>query len=62
MNITLYVVQYNDRYGNGDKTLEIIVNSRKDFLTWLKKHNQERDASPEKKEEFDLIPLSLFVK
>lgn len=62
MNTTLYVVQYNDRYGNGDKTLEIIVNSRKDFLTWLKKHNQERDASPEKKEEFNLIPLSLFIK
>jgi hypothetical protein len=62
MNTTLYVVQYNDKYGNGNTNLEVIVSSYKDFLVWLKKHNQERDGSPEKKEEFDLIPLSLFTK
>ena len=59
---TLYVVQYNDKYGNGDKkTLEIIVENRKQFLEWLDEHNKNRGGeNPEEEEEFDLIPLQLF--
>jgi hypothetical protein len=58
---TLYVVQYNDCYGNGDKKLEVIVKTRKDFLDWLDKHNASRDAEPEGQEQFDLIPLQLYT-
>ncbi len=63
MTNTLYVVQYNDRYGNGDKkTLEVIVKNRNHFLEWLDEHNESRGGSePEGEEEFDLIPLNLFV-
>ena len=59
---TLYVVQYNDRYGNGDKKkIEIIVENRNHFLEWLDENNNCRGSEPEGKEEFDLIPLELFV-
>jgi hypothetical protein len=63
MTNTLYVVQYNDCYGNGDKkTLEVIVKNRNHFLEWLDEHNESRGGSePEGEEEFDLIPLNLFV-
>ncbi len=63
MTNTLYVVQYNDRYGNGDKkTLEVIVKNRNHFLEWLDEHNESRGGSePEGEEEFNLIPLNLFV-
>jgi len=59
---TLYVVQYNDCYGNGDKKkLEIIVKNRNDFLEWLDEHNESRGGSePEGQEEFDLIPMHLY--
>jgi hypothetical protein len=68
MTKTLYVVQYNDCYGNGDKKLEVIVESHEDFKNWLKIHNEERkldyltndDFVEEHEEEFDLIPLNLF--
>jgi len=39
---TLYVVQYNDCYGNGNKTLETIVESYEHFLHWLKEHNEAK--------------------
>jgi hypothetical protein len=59
---TLYVVQYNDRYGNGDKKkIEIIVQNRNHFLEWLDENNDCRGSEPEGEEEFDLIPLELFV-
>ncbi len=46
MTNTLYVVQYNDRYGNGDKkTLEVIVKNRNHFLEWLDEHNESRGGS-----------------
>ena len=63
MSTTLYIVQYNDRYGNGDKKiLEVIVESRNHFLEWLDEHNESRGGSePEGQEEFDLIPLQLFI-
>jgi hypothetical protein len=68
MTKTLYVVQYNDCYGNGDKKLEVIVESHEGFKNWLKTHNEERkldcltddDFVEEHEEEFDLIPLNLF--
>jgi hypothetical protein len=63
-NDTFYIVQYNDRYGNGtDKKIECIVKSKIDFLAWLKEHNDEResmDAILEGAEEFDLIPVNLW--
>jgi len=69
---TLYVVRYNDCYGNGDDQLEVIVESHEDFLKWLEIHNQERadlqdlevddeDFCYEGEEEFDLIPLDLIT-
>jgi phosphopantetheine adenylyltransferase len=62
---TFYIVQYNDRYGNGnDKSYECIVKSKDDFLKWLKEHNKERKgmgAMPESAEEFDLIPINLWT-
>jgi hypothetical protein len=60
---TLYVVQYNDKYGNGDKkNLEVIVENRNQFLEWLDEHNESRGGTePEGKEEFDMIPLQLFI-
>jgi hypothetical protein len=63
-NTTYYIVQYNDRYGNGnDKFNECIVESEKDFKRWLKQYNKERVADgnePEGEEEFDLLPINLF--
>ena len=63
MTKTLYVVQYNDCYGNGDKkNLEVIVENRNHFLEWLDEHNESRGGSePETEEEFTLIPLNLFT-
>lgn len=59
---TLYVVKYNDKYGNGDKqNLEVIVESENHFLEWLDEHNESRGGSePEGREEFDLIPLQIY--
>ncbi len=68
---TLYVVEYNDCYGNGtDKKLEVIVENHNQFLEWLKEHNENRrmdylnddDFVEESAEEFNLIPLNLFQK
>jgi hypothetical protein len=60
---TFFVVQYNDIYGNGDKkNLEVIVKNRNHFLEWLDEHNEMRGGSePETEEEFNLIPLNLFI-
>ena len=55
----LYVVQYNDCYGNGDSSLEVIVESHEDFLKWLEQHNDNRDIE-EREEEFKLIPLNIW--
>ena len=66
MEKTFYIVQYNDRYGNGtDKSNEILVESKKDFEAWLVLHNEEREAEgnePDDEDEFDLIPINLFIK
>jgi hypothetical protein len=59
-----FIVQYNDRYGNGNDTnIECIVESKDDFYKWLKQHNVDREADgnePENEEEFDLISVELF--
>ena len=64
MNKILYIVKYNDCYGNGkDTSYEIIVESEEDFKVWLKHHNEVREANGdghEGEEEFDLIELGLF--
>jgi len=61
---TFYIVQYNDRYGNGqNKTYECLVKSKAEFERWLKAYNEERDDAGEMEEsadEFDLIPINLF--
>lgn len=54
------LVMYNDRYGNGNKSIEGYVTSEKEFKKWLKSHNERRVAEgdePEGAEEFDLIEL-----
>lgn len=58
---TLYVVEYN--YGYEDRHLEVIVESREDFLKWLKEHNEERISDgeiEEEEDEFQLIELNLY--
>ena len=63
MSKTMYIVKYNDIYGDGDnQKLEVIVENRNHFLEWLEEHNESRGGSePELEEEFDLIPLSVYV-
>lgn len=62
MNEIYYIVQYNDRYGNGsDKSIECILKSKDDFDAWLKNHNEMRDGAEETSDEFDLIPIKLFT-
>jgi len=66
MNVKdVWVVKYNDCYGNGDDTrIEAVLHSEKDFKKWLKKHNQERKelgGMKESKEEFDLIRVNLLT-
>ena len=66
----VYIVQYNDCYGNGsDKKLEVALESKDDFASWLEQHNDNRrmdyisddDFIKENEEEFDLIPLDLLT-
>jgi hypothetical protein len=68
---TLYVVRYNDTYGNGKTKLEVILKNKEEFWDWLAQQNKERadsqdldvdddDFCCEGEEEFDLIPLTLF--
>lgn len=62
----VFVVQYNDRYGNGDnKSIEAVVENKTAFKKWLREHNKQRKADgnkPESSEEFDLIPTQMVVK
>ena len=62
---TIYLIKYNDCYGNGDDdSIEVAVSKRSDFKKWLKKHNAERKADgnePENEDEFDLIEVELIV-
>ena len=66
----VYIVQYNDCYGNGsDKKLEVVIESKDGFKSWLEQHNDNRrmdcisddDFIEESEEEFDLIPLNLVT-
>jgi len=66
----VYIVQYNDCYGNGsDKKLEVVLESKDAFKIWLEQHNDNRrmdcisddDFIEENEEEFDLIPLDLLT-
>ena len=66
----VYIVQYNDCYGNGsDKKLEVVLESKDAFKIWLEQHNDNRrmdcisddDFIKENEEEFDLIPLDLLT-
>lgn len=66
----VYIVQYNDCYGNGsDKKLEAVIESKDDFASWLKQHNDNRrmdyisddDFIEESENEFDLITLNLVT-
>lgn len=66
----VYIVQYNDCYGNGsDKKLEAVIESKDDFASWLEQHNDNRrmdyisddDFIEESENEFDLITLNLVT-
>lgn len=59
------MIQYNDCYGNGDKSIEGYVNHETEFYDWLKKRNELREAEgecTEGAEEFDLIELTKLTK
>lgn len=62
---TFYIVQYNDRYGNGDdKKIECIVKDEDGFNKWFEEHNNEREGMgeyPENREEFTLIPVNFWT-
>ena len=64
MKKTFYVVEYNDCYGNGTRELKVIVESHKDFLDWLQKHNNAKRTAfrdnNDTEAEFNLIPLELY--
>ena len=66
----MYIVRYNDVYGNGDdQKLEVILENRNHLLEWLEEHNDNRrmdyisdeDFIEEREEEFDLIPLNVYI-
>ena len=52
-----------------DKMLEVVLESKDDFASWLEQHNDNRrmdyisddDFIKENEEEFDLIPLDLLT-
>ena len=55
------LIQYNDCYGNGNKSFEGYVNHETEFYAWLEKRNELRELDgdePEGAEEFDLIELT----
>jgi hypothetical protein len=57
MEKNYYVVIYK-----ADNTIEGLLQSEKDFGKWLKEHNSMRDDEPEKKDEFELKRVTLFMK
>ena len=61
----VYLVTYNDRYGNGDqKSIEAVLKKESDFKKWLKMHNEgrkEQDAAPENAEEFDVDSVEMVI-
>lgn len=65
----LYIIEYNDCYGNGtNKKLEAVIKNKEDFINWLKQHNENRrldclnddDFLEENEEEFNIIPIDMF--
>jgi hypothetical protein len=59
----VYIIKYNDCYGNGDTQIEGVVETITEFKEWFELHNKERVANGHEKEhieEFDLIPTTLF--
>ena len=62
---TVYIVRYNDCYGNGDdKKLEVVLKNKAAFNQWHKAHNKKRKEdgnAPEGREEFDLIPIQMVL-
>ena len=65
MEKTFYIIQYNDKWGNGDnKSYEGLLEKKEDFDAWLQQHNDEREHNgddAEDEDEFDLIPINLFT-
>jgi hypothetical protein len=73
--MTKYLIQYNDKYGNGDnKTIEGYLDKESDFTKWLIIHNQERASengskidkngkyeTDENEEEFDIIRIEKLI-
>ena len=42
---TVYLVTYNDTFGNGDEDcVEAVLTKQSDFSKWLKKNNEDRGA------------------
>jgi hypothetical protein len=66
----LYLVRYNDIYGNGnDQKLEVIIENKNHFSEWLQQHNDnlkmdyinDDDFVEETEEEFEIIPLNIYL-
>jgi len=61
---TIYLIKYNDCYGNGDESyIECAITEKKYFKDWLNEHNKDREFDgnePEGEEEFDLIEYKIF--
>lgn len=63
---TVYVIKYNDCYGNGDNTsIEGVIENQEDFPKWLEEHNKAREDGdntlPESEEEFDIITTTMYT-
>jgi hypothetical protein len=62
---TVYIVTYNDCYGNGDQTsVEAVLEKRSDFSKWLKEHNANRKTDGNERElaeEFDIDSEKLLT-
>jgi hypothetical protein len=61
---TVYLIVYNDCYGNGDTSNEGIIEKMEDFEKWLENHNKDRITNgdePEGVEEFDKIPIPMYT-
>jgi hypothetical protein len=61
----LYIVQYNDKYGNANDVFnECVVKSVEDFDIWFKEHNESRVALGDReddRDEYDLIRITLYT-
>jgi len=69
---TVYIIKYNDRFGNGDDTsIDGVIKNQEDFPKWLENRNKLRSEGVtdeeeledliETAEEFDIISTTMYT-